>query len=485
MFKTPPESTHESTSETTRPTPSTTLPNASDAAAKGSVPAGPGTLPRRMGLVTATSVVVASMVGAGILTTTGFMLARVETPAAVLLCWALAGLVALCGALSYAELATMMPQSGGEYCYLRDIYGPGFAFLTGWISFFVGFSAPIAASAVAAAAYFSSAGLLPSTPLASKICGVVIVLALTAIHYRGGRTGTTTQNLLTAVKLALLVLFCVAGFASSRGGWTALSQAPPLSVTHWSGMGLALLFASFAYSGWNASSYIAEEVENPARNLPRSLVLGTVMVIALYLAINLLLFYAVPTDALSGVVAVGAVAAQHLFGPVAATAVSGLLGLALLSSLSAYVLSGPRVYYAMARDGLFFPFARRVHPRFETPSLAIVAQGVCAAVMAVTGTFEQLLTYIAFALGIFPWFAVLGVLLLRRREPQRERPYRVWGYPLVPVFYLSASACMMGVGFASRPGPSLAAIATVLIGIPVYWATMRGKASAQPGKGSA
>ncbi len=228
-------------------------------------------LPRRLGLGTATSVVIASMVGAGIFTTTGLMLARVTSPGAVLLCWVVAGVVALCGALSYAELAVMMPHAGGEYVYLREIYGPAFAFLTGWISFFVGFSAPIAASAVAAAAYFTTAGFLPDSALAAKTCAAVIVLLLTAVHYRGGRLGSGTQNSLTAAKLALITLLVVAGFASSRGHWSALRDAlGSLHLTTWPGVGLALLWASFAYSGWNGSAYIAEEIEAPERNLPRS-----------------------------------------------------------------------------------------------------------------------------------------------------------------------------------------------------------------------
>lgn len=433
-------------------------------------------LHRRLGVGTATSVVVANMVGTGIFTTTGLMLARVESGWWVLVCWLVGGGIALCGALSYAELSVMMPRAGGEYAYLHEIYGPRAAFLTGWTSFFVGFSAPIAATGVACAAYLSAAGLLPNTWGAEKGTALTIVLVLTTIHYVGVRLGAWVQNSLTGLKLVLLAGLIGSGFMASRGNWQFLGPGSDFwAPGRWEQLGIVLLWVMFAYSGWNASAYIAEEVERPARTLPRSLLLGTLIVLVLYLLLNLLFFYAAPVESLRGVVAVGEVAAEGLFGAGAARWLAVLISLALLSSLSAYVFIGPRVYYAMARDGLFFRFGARIHPRFETPSLSIAAQGLCAGVMILTGTFEQLLTYIGFALGIFPWMAVAGVLLLRRRQPTRERPYRVWGYPLVPIFYLVAMAWILVVALINRPGPSLVALATVAAGIPVYSLTLRGR----------
>ncbi|MFQ5695167.1 MAG: APC family permease, partial [Terriglobia bacterium] len=273
---------------------------------------------------------------------------------------------------------------------------------------------------------------------------------------------------------------------AGSGSWSFLSSASDFwTPGDWSQVGTAMLLVMFAYSGWNGSTYLAEEVKVPGRTLPRSLLLGTALVMAIYLLLNLTFFYAVPVPALSGVVAVGDVAAAGLFGEGAAVWLSLLIALALLSSLSAYVFVGPRVYYAMARDRLFFPFAARVHPRFETPSLSVAAQGLCAALMILTGTFEQLLTYIGFALGLFPWLAVLGVFLLRRRQPARERPYRVWGYPLVPLFYLASMAAILAVALWGNPGPSLIALLTVAAGIPVYWLTVgRRRERSQPGSGA-
>ncbi len=385
-------------------------------------------LHRRLGVGTATIVVVANMIGTGIFTTTGLMLARLESGWLVLLCWLVGGAVALCGALSYAELGAMMPRAGGEYVYLRDIYGRLPAFLTGWTSFFVGFSAPIAATGVACAAYLSAAGVLPGTWLAAKGTAIAIVAALTAIHYRGVRLGGWVQRVLTGLNLLLLVGLVLVGFVAGDGSWQFLER----SSTFWapgrpSQLGIALLWVMFAYSGWNASAYIAEEVERPAHTLPQSLILGCVTVMIVYLLVNLLFFFAAPPASLSGVVAVGEVAARRLFGPGAAAWVSALVGLALLSSLSGYVLVGPRVYYAMARDRLFFRFGARIHPRFETPGASIAAQGLCAALMILSGTFEQLLTYIGFALGVFPWMAVAGVFALLAWWRFERRDIRVGG----------------------------------------------------------
>lgn len=438
------------------------------------LPAGGGTLPRRLGLGTATSVVVANMIGTGIFTTTGLMLARTESGWLVLLAWLLGGIVALCGALSYAELATMMPHAGGEYVYLREIYGPLPAFLTGWTSFFVGFSAPVAASAVACAKYLAAAGVLRETWLAEKSTAAGIVLALTAVHYCGLRLGARVQNLLTGLKLVLLFGLVAVGFAIGRGSWDFLRDTSSFwAAGRPSQLGVTLLLAMFAYSGWNAAGYIAGEIKEPARNLPRSLLLGTLIVTLIYLLMNLLLFFAALPAQLRGIVPVGEVAAIQLFGPGAAKMISTLIAFALLSSLSAYVLIGPRVYYAMARDGLFFRFAARVHPRFQTPGLSILAQGACSLAMILTGTFEQLLIYIGFALGIFPLMAVAGVLVLRRRQPQRERPYRVWSYPLAPLFFLVVMSTILIVGFVNSPKPALIALATVAAGVPAYWFTVR------------
>lgn len=437
-----------------------------------------GELRRRLGLFTASSVVITSMLGAGIFTTAGLMLARLQSEWLVLLCWILGGTVALAGALSYAELATMMPHAGAEYIYLREIYGRPAAFLTGWTSFFVGFSAPIAASAVACAAYLKAAGLLPDSWIAQKGFAAAIVLALAAIHYTGVRRGSRLQNVLAAFIVCVLVAMLLWGFFRGAGSWQFLAGSTDFSMRgRASQIGLALLWVMFAYSGWNASAYLAEEVERPSRTLPLSLLLGTLAIIVLYMAVNVFFFYSAPASALRGQVAVGEVAVRNALGGHAATGLALAVSLLLFATVSAYIFIGPRVYFAMARDGLFFRFAARIHPRYETPALSIAAQTFCAVLMIFTGTFEQLLTYIGFALAIFPWMAVAGVLILRRRQPARERPYHVLGYPFVPLYYLIAATYIMGAALVSRPMPSLLAILTVVAGLPIYWLMERQRRS--------
>lgn len=430
----------------------------------------------RLGLFTTSSFVVTSMLGAGIFTTSGLMLGRLGSEWLVLLCWVLGGTIALAGALSYSELATMMPQAGGEYVYLREIYGRPAAFLTGWTSFFVGFSAPIAASAVALSTYLAAAGLLPYTWVAQKGFAVAIVLALTGLHYSGVRRSSRVQNTLAVVTICALFAVTAFGFLRGSGGWQFLrSSAGMLSTPNQ--IGLALLWVMFAYSGWNSSAYLAEDVRQPGRTLPASLLIGTLAIMTLYLTVNVFFFYAAPAAALRGQVAVAEIAVRASLGGKAATGLTLIVSFLLFAAVSAYIFIGPRVYFAMARDGLFFRFAARIHPRFETPSVSIAVQGLCAAIMILTGTFEQLLTYIGFALAIFPWMAVAGVIRLRRHQPLHERPYRVLAYPLVPLYYLLATAYIMGAAMVSRPIPSLLAILTVAAGLPVYWLTTKRKPS--------
>lgn len=438
-------------------------------------------LHRTYGLFTATSVVIANIIGTGIFTTTGLILERLESGWLVLACWLLGGLIALCGALSYAELATIMPQPGGEYLYLRRIYGPLPAFLSGWTSFFVGFSAPTAAAGVAVAYYLQAAGVLGDGDWVRKSTALALVLLFTLLHYGSLTWGAGIQNVLTALKIVLIVGLVTAGFLWGSGSFRfASAESAFWTAGRWSNLGSSMLLVMFAYSGWNASVYLAGEVKKPESLLPRSLLLGTVTVMILYFLLNLLFFYAAPIDSLKGVIPVAEAATATLFGEGAAPMLSVAIALALLSSLSAYILVGPRVYYAMARDGVFFRFAAQIHPRFRTPAYSIAAQGACAGVMILTGTFEQLLLYIGFALGIFPWLTVAGVILLRRRKPELDRPYRVWGYPLIPGLYLFCSSWILAVAFVNSPVPSLLALLTVAAGIPAYRLTL--KARIQRGK---
>jgi APA family basic amino acid/polyamine antiporter len=427
-----------------------------------------------MGLFTATSIVVANMVGAGIFTASGIISGFLPGPAWVLACWVLGGMIAIAGALCYAELATRMPDEGGEYLYLSRLYHPVLGFLTGWTSLVVGFTAAISASAMGFAEYIFAGlngrfeSLDPALFTAMKKgSAVTVILIFTALHYFGLKKGGKVQNFLTVIKILIVGGLAVTGIALSGGsGWVPGGGE---AEGGWLGIGTAMMLVMFSYSGWNATSYVAGEVRNPRRTLPVSLALGTGIVIVLYLLVNIFIFRSLPFGEVQGTIAIVEKASVSAFGEWMGRGLGIMVGIGLLSSLSAYVLIGPRVYYAMARDRLFFPFAARVHPRHGVPGRSILIQGGLAAALVIIGTFEQLLVYMGFALGIFPWLAVAGLFIARRRSVGEEGVVKVPGYPFLPLFFLAATLVLMIVAFINRPMESSAAIVTVAAGIPAYY----------------
>lgn len=443
-------------------------------------------LERKLGLFPATNIVVANMIGAGVFTTAGLLMEGLGNPLVMLLLWFAGGLIALCGAMAYGELGIAMPGAGGEYLFLSRLYSPLIGFLSGWVSFIVGFSAPIAASAMGFSEYMFKA--LPSLGPAAgeyamlspgwagKILSVTVIIIFTAIHYRGIRTGAGVQNTLTIVKILTMVVLIVAGFATGRGDTSHFISAGG----HLSGLpgmktiGLSLMWIMFAYSGWNASTYIGSEIRNPARTLPGSLLAGTAIVMLLYLGVNALFVYSIPADDMKGVIAVGALSSLRLFGQGGGTLFSLLIAFALFSSLSAFIIIGPRVYYSMARDGLFFRSVAKVHPRFHVPSNSILLQSGIAIVFVLSGTFDQILTYLGFSLGIFPLLAVAGVFIQRRRTPDA---LCLPGFPVPHIIYLLAGLMILVLSFLERPAESSVALATVIIGIPVYFLFRRTQSS--------
>jgi APA family basic amino acid/polyamine antiporter len=423
-------------------------------------------LQRELGLFSLSSIVVANMIGAGALTLTGFLLAELRDPLAMLALWIVGGGVALCGAVCYGRLGAALPMAGGEAVYLSRLVHPLAGFLSGWVSFLVGFSAPIAASALASAEYAARA--LPSRaagPVAVKLAACGLIVLFTLAHCRGLGPGARVQNGLTLVKVAGIAMFVAAGFALGDGRFAHLLPASAPAFGRWRSMGLGLLWIMFAYSGWNASAYVGSEARSPRRNLPLSLLLGTAAVTLLYLALNLLFVFAVPAAEMAGHPSPGDLAAARLFGAPSARAVSAFLALALLSSLSAYLMLGPRIGFALARDGLFLRFAARVHPASRVPARSILFQGAFAVVLVLAGSFDQLLTYLGFALGVFPLLAVLAMFRLPR--PQRR------GATPAAVLFITASAVMLVLTLLERPRESLVALATLLLGIPAYIAARR------------
>ena len=429
-------------------------------------------LERKLGLFPLTNIVIANMIGAGIFTTSGLLMKDLHHPVVMLGLWLAGGLVALCGALSYGELGAAFPQAGGEYAFLSRLYHPVLGFLSGWVSFFVGFSAPIAASAIGFSEYLTRAfpGLLGGPGggvVMKKVFAILIIAAFTFLHTRGLEAGARVQNALTGLKILLIVGLVAAGFAVGKGSFAHLAAAAPfrLDFGGLKTMGLALMWIMFAYSGWNASAYVGSEVRDPSRNLPRSLLLGTGIVALLYFALNLFYIYAISPAQMEGVISIAGLASGNLFGPSAETVLSLLISFALFSSLSAYLILGPRVYYSMARDGIFFKSIAYVDPKCAVPTRSIILQGAIAAVMVLFGTFDQLLTYMGFSLGIFPLLAVLGVFKLRRTG---RSAVKLPGFPVAPAVYILIGASILVLSFLERPVESLVAIATALAGIPVY-----------------
>ena len=435
-------------------------------------------LTRKLGLFPLTNIVIANMIGAGIFTTSGLLMQDLHNPMIMIILWVVGGTIAICGALSYGELGAAIPRAGGEYAFLSRLYHPTLGFLSGWVSFFVGFSAPIAASAIGFVAYMTRAfpeilrlGIFNESIEATilrKLYAICVIVLFTAIHTRGLEFGANVQNVLTILKVGLIVGLIFAGFVFGQGSWDHFSQGLDFQFGFegWKVIGLSLMWIMFAYSGWNASAYIGSEVKNPSKNLPRSLIVGTGIVILLYFCLNLIYVYAVAPPDMEGVISIAGLAAGNLFGQSFERILSIMISFALFSSLSAYIILGPRVYYSMAKDKHFFRFAQDVHKKFGVPAKSIILQGAIATVMVLFGTFDQLLTYMGFSLGIFPLLAVLGVFKVRRLKLS---PYKMPGFPLAPVLYILAGIAILTLAFFQRPMESSIAIATVLVGIPVYW----------------
>lgn len=437
-------------------------------------------LKRELGIWTATLLVVASMIGSGIFGNTGIIQEHVGNPWSVLGLWFLGGLIALAGALSYAELAAAMPHAGGEYVYLKNTFGPLSSFLTGWVSFIVAFSAPAAATALLSSDYAKAFVdvLAPNSALAEafqdewnrKIYACALVILFSAVHMVGVKFGGLVQNVLTLLKIFLVGLFLIAGLV-------AVFVMQPISVpfeavpTKVSGLGLGLLFVLFAYSGWNGATYLAEEIKDPERNLPKALFRGTLLTMILYLLLNILYYMAVPAAELAGQTAVVSLAARNLFGDKVTLFFNLAFCVMLLSSLSVYLMIGPRVYFAMARDNLFFKFASKVSPKFGTPMVSIFLQCLLSIVYITTNKYDTIMTYMGFALGVFPVLTVFGLFKLRK-EGRTGVSYKTPFFPLLPLFFVFFSVLMLVLSFVESPWECARALLVVVAGAPLYYLWM-------------
>jgi APA family basic amino acid/polyamine antiporter len=440
-------------------------------------------LQRRIGLFSATVIVIANMVGTGIFTTSGYMMQEMGRPMGIFLAWAAAGLLALSGALCYGELGAMYPRAGGEYAFLKESFGPFPAFLSGWVSLIVGFSAPIAAASVAFASYaFHALGplkdgfpdrfslwlpFLTFSPV--TVIAICVILCLTGVHYHSLSFGKWVQGVLTGFKVGLMVVIILAAMIYGEvprkalfhlsGGW---------GLVFTQGFAISLIYASFAYSGWNSSAYMGAEIKNPGRIIPFSLLFGTAAVVVLYLFMNLAYVMVLRPAEMSGVLEVAGAAAVRIFGTPVSRAVNGCIALSILSVISVMIMTGPRVYFAMARDGLFFRKFGLVSERGRTPGYAILLQSGIATFMVLTASFEVLLVYVGFTLGIFTALTVVGLVILRRRVPNHARPYKTFGYPLTPAVFVCGNLWIAGVSIITRPVVSLFGLGTIMAGLLVY-----------------
>ncbi len=454
---------------------------------------------RRLGLTVTAAIVVANMIGTGVFTSTGFQAASLHDPWTILLCWIVGGVVALCGAATYAELGSMMPKAGGEYVYLREAYPPAVGFMSGWVSLTAGFSAPIAVAALAFAKYLAT--LVPavktttpwaahtftagSTNLATLSLGpeqavaIALIVAVTAMHAFDTKLGGWVQTAFTAVKVLLIVLFILGGLFLGSGDWGHFASDGPRNIG-FLGFGITLLYISLAYSGWNAAAYIAGDIEQPERNLPRALLLGTGLVMVLYVLLNLVFLYALPIGVLAGpppVVEVGDAAAKSLFGERAGNLVSAVIALALVSAVSAMVMAGPRVYAAMAENRAM-PRRLAHHNARGVPVFSVVLQGALGCLFVLAGALDQLMRFVGFTLSIFASLAVAAVFVLRRRGMRGA--YQTFGYPVTPLVFIAASMWIVYAQVQGNPKECAAVGLVLLVGGAVYFFTMRGQQQPPP-----
>jgi basic amino acid/polyamine antiporter, APA family len=447
-------------------------------------------LPRNFGVWTGLLVTVASMVGVGILTTSGYTIQATESPQTLLVLWIVGGVLSLCGALTYAELATMLPRAGGDYVFVREAYGDGIGFAYGWATFLFGFAGPTALISHACVVYLlmpwqrsavDAGGEWPPwiTPLGAS----VLIIVFTIMHCRGQRSSAHVQNATTLFKFLLLILFVLAGLAG--GGWTVLSEGRVLAEQEFGVAMVSLVYVFYAYLGWNASVYLAGEMREPEKSLPRAIVGGTLLVTLLYLAMNLTYLIGIGPEGLrdaspTEVEAIAETAGRRLFGRQIANILSVLFGAGILASVSAYILTGSRISFAMAVDGLFPSYTARWSPQHESPVNAVITLGLCSIVLlwasqlvaGAADAFRSLLNYTTVGLVLLTSLAVTSLFVLRRRKRDRAA-FRVPLYPLPPILFLIVTAMLMFHAVRLNPGPTLLGTATVLSGWPLYRLSQR------------
>jgi APA family basic amino acid/polyamine antiporter len=451
---------------------------------------------RKMNLLDSTFLVIGAIVGSGIFMTTGFIAEYLPSPLMILIVWLLGGFFALSGALAFAELGAMYPRAGGQYIYLREAYGPWAGFLYGWGFFWVIECGGVAALAVGFAEYFgyfvpalsTKTFLLKSNLLgfdyslsAGQLIAVASILFLSAINYLGIKSGIVVQNIFTFLRIAAIAVLIVLGLAvGSKAGVVSFDGLLTGGISfNIKLFGLALIAVLWTFDGWYGINCAAGEIKNPEKNIPRGLILGTLSVTLIYFLVNIVYVSALPIERMKGVARIGELASAQLFGPTATLFISATIMISIFGCLSASILYGPRVFFAMAQDRCFFKSMRYVHPRYRVPTKAIVWQGIWSSLLCLSGSYQDLFEYVVFALVIF-WAATgLAVIILRFKQPQISRPYRAWGYPILPILFVLINLGVFLNTIWAQPFQSLIGLIILIAGIPafLYWQSKKRGAS--------
>ena len=432
---------------------------------------------KKFSLWTAIAVVVANMVGTGIFTSLGFQLLDIHSPFVLMMLWVVGGVTALCGALTYAELSARLPRSGGEYNFLSQIWHPGAGFVSGWVSATIGFAAPIALAAMTFGAYLSA--VFPEVD--QTLSASLLVVALTILHCISRAASGGTQSMMTALKVLLILVFCfmVAIFSEQPQTFSLAPQIGDQTLVLSSAFAVSLIYVNYGYTGWNAATYITNEIEDPQKNLPIILISGTLIVMVLYLLLNYFFLFGAPIEALEGKIEIGVIVAEQALGEVGGSVMGGLLSLMLISTVSAMVLAGPRVLQVIGEDFKIFSFLSTV--RQGVPIVAILFQSAIALGFILSSTFESVLVFAGFVMGLNTVFTVAGVFVLRFRKIGEEGIYRTWGYPVTPMIYLGLTIWTLTYILINRPEEGLNGLALIGTGLVVYYfSSLKGTSSPKP-----
>ena len=423
-------------------------------------------LPRALGLLDAAAVIVGIVIGAGIFLVPRLVAQALPSPPLILAVWIVSGVVCFFGALAYAEMGAMMPETGGHYVYLSECYGPLAGFLCGWTFTLVVMWAAIAWLAVnfsIALRYF-----IPVSPIQSKLIALGLIAALSLINYRGIRLGAAAQKTLTVLKVLGLAVIIGSAFLAGRGA-VAIDWSVPPGGFSLSAVGIAMVAIVLCYDGWPCVSYMAGEIRNPSRNIPLGLGLGLAAIVAIYVLANVAYLRVLPVAIIATTDNTAAAVAARTLGPAGGMVLTLTIMLSIAGAMNGFIMVAPRLCYAMALDGLMFKKLAVLHPRYQTMSVAIVAQAVWTSLLVLTGSFETLIPYAMIAAWFFYGLTVAGVTILRRKYPDRRRPYRMWGYPVTPWLFTAVALWFVINTWITQPGPSTVAFLIIASGIPVYY----------------